>query len=382
MREIVIVITDLYLPPDPAEIAGSSALPGLERIARFGRRRTLEGEGGWRPWLARALGRSDLAEVPPAAVVAARLRSGAVEGDAAAADTNRDSPGIAPSNSGSATETRGIISQPPESTVWLATPLHLIAGLTSLHLDRRSLLRLSAAEAEGFAADFNQTFGGPDPVTERPARKSPVGASLLRLHPLHSGEFLLEAPASFAATTTEPARVLVEGLESSLPTGPQATECKRLGAELEMWLHTHPLNDARRRRSELPVSTLWLWGGGPASTQLGENSAAPRPAVFGHDPYLAALASLGRPAGPGDPDLLVAEAEVTSLLHADPQWTLFDAVADIDRRIIAPTLNALNERCYEAVTLIANNVEMCLHRSDRLKFWRPRQPGLTGLIVQ
>ena len=350
MTEFVIVIPDLYLPPSSGEAAGSvhaaSALTGLERIARFGRRRALEADGGWRPWLARALGRNDLADVPPAVIVAARLAREV------------------------ATEVPATVRQHTAPTAWFATPLHLIAGLTSLHLDRRSLLRLSEAEAEAFAADFNQTFGDPD------------HAASLRLHPLHSGEFLLEAPASFEATTTEPACALVAGLEASLPQGPRATAFKRLGAELEMWLHTHSLNEARRRRGELPVSTLWLWGGGPASTQLGENSAAPRPAVFGHDPYLTGLTSLSRATAPGQPDLLVTEAEVTSLLHANPQWTVLDAVADIDRRIIAPTLDALNDQRYQAVTLIANNVEMRMNRSDRLKFWRPRRPGLSGLILR
>ena len=102
--------------------------------------------------------------------------------------------------------------------------------------------------------------------------------------------------------------------------------------------------------------------------------------MFGHDPYLTGLASLSRATAPGQPDLIVTEAEVTSLLHANPQWTVFDAVADIDRRIIAPTLDALNDRRCQAVTLIANNVETRMNRGDRLKFWRPRRPGLTGLI--
>lgn len=379
MNEIVIVIPDLYLPPDSAERAasvhavgstkaaqGTSALAGLERIARFGRRRTLQAEGDWRPWLARALGRGDLADVPPAVVVA---QSPAVT-----------VPTVSP--------------RPPApiaQTAWLAKPLHLIASLTSVHLDRRSLLTLSSAEAEGFATDFNQTFRDPDP------------ASSLRLQPLPSGEFLLEAPASFEAATTEPARALVEGLESSLPRGPRATTFKRLGAELEMWLHAHPLNEARRRRSELPVSTLWLWGGGPVSGQLSAagpvqvqtSSAPPAPGViaFGNDPYLAALASLSGAATRKLPDSLVDETgqasrvvllvgEITPLLHANPQWTVIDAVADIDRRFISPALVSLNDRRYQAVTLVANNVETRLHRGDRLKFWRPRQPGLTGLVLR
>jgi hypothetical protein len=374
MSEIVIVICDLYLPPDSAGSTqagqGASALAGLERIARFGRRRALEADGGWRPWLARALGRGDLADVPPAVIVA---QSQALT-----------APMVSPRP-----------PAPMARTAWLAMPLHLIASLTSVHLDRRSLLRLSSAEAAGFATDFNQTFRDPDPALS------------LRLHPLSSGEFLLSAPASFEATTTEPARALVAGLEPSLPRGPRATTLKRLGAELEMWLHAHPLNEARRRRGELPVSTLWLWGGGPASAQPSDadtasdavspgpvptSSAQPAPRVitFGGDPYLLALATLSGAATGKLPDSLVVDSEpasrvvligeVTPLLHANPQWTVTDAVADIDRRFLSPALATLNDRRVEKVTLIANNLQVQLRRNDRLKFWRPRQPGLTGLI--
>ena len=386
MTEFVIVIPDLYLPPNSGEAAGSvhatgsfgrsataagsaqathaaSALTGLERIARYGHRRVLEADGGWRPWLARALSRGDLADVPPAVVVA---QSRALT-----------APTVSPHK-----------PAPVAQTAWLAMPLHLIASLTSVHLDRRSLLRLSSAEAEGFATDFNQTFRDPDP------------ASSLRLHPLPSGEFLLEAPASFEATTTEPARALVEGLESALPRGPRATTFKRLGAELEMWLHAQPLNDARQRRGELPVSTLWLWGGGPISgplsaagpvqVQTSSAQTAPQVIAFGNDPYLAGLASLSGATTRKLPDSLVDAtgqaprvllvAEMTPLLHANPQWTVIDAVADIDRRFISPALVCLNDRRFEKVTLIANNLQVHLRRNDRLQFWRPRQPGLTGLI--
>jgi hypothetical protein len=49
VRELVIVIQDLYLPEAPA--AGVPlALPGLEFVARFGTRVSLA--HGWRAWLA------------------------------------------------------------------------------------------------------------------------------------------------------------------------------------------------------------------------------------------------------------------------------------------------------------------------------------------
>ena len=435
MSEIVIVISDLYLPPDTLEVArsvhaigvtgrsataasraespgaaaagatsrsgaaashaerpaaavgatqatqGASPLAGLEHIARYGHRRTLEAEGGWRPWLARALSRADLADIPPAIVVA---QSPSPPAPAAATDSpSRQAPAAAidspsPPVPTAATDLSAP-SAPMARTAWLATPLHLIPSLTTVHLDRRSLLRLSSAEAEGFATDFNQTFRDPDP------------AASLQLHPLPSGEFLLEAPASFEATTTEPARALVVGLESSLPRGPRATTFKRLGAELEMWLHAHPLNEARRRRGELPSSTLWLWGGGPFfPVQTSSAQSAPRVIAYGNDPYLVGLATLSGATIRKLPDSLADEtdpvsrvvlvSEVTPRLHANPHWTVVDAVADIDRRFLSPALTALNTGRVETVTLIANNLEVQLRRSDRLKFWRPRQSGLTGLI--
>ena len=410
VREIVIVIADLYLPTDSTTAGGASyasgsaasaslanaagGSPGLEHVARFGQRRALDGEGGWRAWLARWLGRGDLADVPPAVVVAAGLDPGtagakaagvfSLQGVGAEGPGASASPDIGAQDSG-ASFTRGLGAEGPavSSTIWLATPVHFIAGLTSIHLDRRGLLHLSAAELDDFAADFNRTFGGGDPATA------------LRLQPLPaSGQFLLQAPANLNAMTTEPAHALAADLEASLPKGPQAAPFKRLGAELEMWLHAHPLNEARRRRGELPVSTLWLWGGGPSSEALQRPAAHPDSAAvaFGNDPYLRGLAGVSGADIRVLPNTLadvigcaqraVLVDEITPLLHANPQWTLFEAAADIDRRLIGPALTALHARRLEAVTLIANNLEMRVSRGSRLRFWRPRQPGLSGLVVR
>jgi hypothetical protein len=292
---------------------------------------------------------------------------------------------------------------PPESTAWIATPVHLIAGLTSLHLDRRSILRLPAADLEGFARDFNRTFGD----------------SELRLTPLAAGDFLMQGPATLAAATTEPARALVADLEASLPKGNDAKALKRLGAELEMWLHSHPLNETRRRRGELPVSTLWLWGGTAAQTGDTAVLAAvdPAPAVgahaatpptqqlaspsassnthttlaFGNDPYLIGLCRLQGDQTHPLPDQLtdlltdsrpqraVLVVEVTSNLHLNPHWTVWEALAEIDRRFVSPAIAALGEGGIESVVLLANDTHWRVHRRDRLKFWRRAHPGITAL---
>src|ERR1700736_6641410 len=102
VHALVIVIADLSLPEEG--IADALAVPGLERIARFGRRSAVA--EGWRTWLARRVGAEGLAAEAPASVAARSCAQGIA------------------------------------GAVWLATPVHLMAGLSSVHLEHRGLLKL------------------------------------------------------------------------------------------------------------------------------------------------------------------------------------------------------------------------------------------------
>jgi hypothetical protein len=127
VRELVVVISDLYLPASDAGEASaakrSGAPPGLEYLARFGHKSAIE--EGWRAWLARWLDRDDLVGIAPASIAA--VGHNCARGSA-----------------------------------WFATPVHLIASLTRLHLDRRSLLRLSAEDLAKLSEDFGRSFGDSD----------------------------------------------------------------------------------------------------------------------------------------------------------------------------------------------------------------------------
>jgi len=357
MREIAVIISDLYLPraADAPSATVLASLPGLAEAARFGQRSTVD--DGWRAWLARWLGRDDLARAAPAAVAASASPHAFDEG-----------------------------------SVWIASPIHLVAGLTNLHLDYQGLLRLSAQDLARLAQDFANTFGEAE----------------FQLEALDSGAFLLRASRNLNAATTEPARVLADELEASLPNGPDAPVLRRLGAELEMWLHSHPVNQARSGRGELPVSTLWPWGGGAALTSAapsgrgaptgGTPSAAATltscPLVFGSDPYLAGLAHLTglqrRPLPERLPDPTdwphtqrgVVVTEIAALLQANPGWTMFEALAHLDRCFIMPAIQALRAGSVSSVLVMANDIRLQIGRRDRLRFWRRRpKSGSAALRV-
>jgi hypothetical protein len=362
VRELVLVISDLYLPREPIDLPDGAALPGFQHVTRFGTRSKLVG-GGWRSWLAQWLGVDMRGAATPGTIAAKAL--GSVQGVAQAAKA--------------------------QATVWIATPIHLVTSLSSLHLDRRSILRLSPEDANALATEFQRVFHD----------------SGFALRPLESGDFLLLGPPMQVADELEPARVMGESVADAQRRNGTDPTLRRLGAEIEMWLHEHPVNDARARRGEPSVTGLWLWGGGEvpsrADMQQAGGGASAQPdtkqptaasgtdIAFGRDAYLQGLwASIGRKVTPLPQQLAEVfsypEAqraalviEIGSMLHSAPTWTLFDALAHIDRVFVAPAVEALSASQLQRLVLLANDRELTLRAADRCKLWRRAAPGLSGL---
>jgi len=407
VHDLVIVVSDLYIPQEAPEreLPPGVALPGLQHAARFGAKS--RAAGGWRPWLARWLiaGRQsppdqlsrrgaagadtlggperDLLAAAPATVAAAVVLNAG--GQVMAPIAPAESPGQAPP--ATPQPSTAVPSAASAPMVWLATPVSLVAGLTSAHLDRRGILRLSAADLTALAAEFRRVFHDSGFVLE----------------PLDSGDFLLFGPQLRVAQMLEPARAMGNSIANALGSGDPAL--RRLGAEIEMWLHEHPVNAARTRRGEAPVTGLWLWGGGPsplprervaghlraAAGNTHAPSASSSDIAFGTDAWLQGLwASIGKKVFPlpqqlpdvfGYPEARRAALviEIGLMLHSNPRWTFFDAVAHIDRAFITPAVEALAAAKVERLVILANDHQLTLRARDRFKLWRRMPPGLSGL---
>jgi hypothetical protein len=257
-------------------------------------------------------------------------------------------------------------------TTWIATPLHLAAGLTTLHFDATGILRLTRAEREALALDFQRSFD--DPVR--------------RLVSLESGEFLLLQPGIPLTSTTEPARIVRGNVAAALPKGAGAAQLRRLGAEIEMWLHEHPVNRARASRNELTISTLWIWGGGLGSPAASAN-AQTLPRAFGSDSYLRGLwHSCG-----GETQSLPEQLDATFsyapsaavvveagwMLRANAVWSVPELLAEVDRRFVAPAVDALRRGETARVLILANDRCLALSSSARRRFWRRSRSVLESL---
>lgn len=133
---------------------------------------------------------------------------------------------------------------PVGASLCFATPLHLVAGISRVHLAPDGWLRMAAAETLGWVEAFNREFGGPD----------------LHLHAV-TGGWLLAASVAQGARDAAPEDLLGEPLARVPARNQDERALRRLGAEVEIWLVDHPLNRAREVRGLLPINSLWFWGG-------------------------------------------------------------------------------------------------------------------------
>lgn len=331
MREFVLILPDVFAPETVSAAAFSRA--SLTRL-RLAPARALP--GGWRSWFATCLGRPDAARVDAAAVMAAG--NGLDLADA-----------------------------------WVATPLHLLAGMHTVHVPPQALLQLDVAASRTLEEAFAKQFGDRE----------------LALHALPSGEFLLAGLALPEIDTVEPRRLIGGTLEEGLPAGAAGAPLRALMSEIEMWLHALPLN-AERERTGLPaINTLWLWGGGHSPREslapTDECDRARFQRIHTEESWALALAGLCGLRG-----MLASlptswmDLEQRTAGQADSVCAIVPlaerGMPEIDAHFIAPAAQALREGRLERLVIAANDRAVELRARDHWRLWRPARDVLEALL--
>ena len=332
MRRLSLILSDLYLPSEVLPSITGLDLPNLDWLLRFAGR--VDRIDDWRSWLSADLGRADLARMTIAQVCAQRSLPDVMAGNA-----------------------------------WLATPVHLEARIDHVRLADRGLLRLSADERHSWRQEFTRAFG-------------PEYA----LHDAGDRAFLLSGVSATRMASVDPARLLDADIGRALPS-PSAGELRRLGAEIEMWLHGAPGNTAREQRRERRISALWLWGGGlsgASETLPVSANTVPlaEPRFFGGDAFLSALA--GSPVTPPPVSFAAIKAgESRCVVELSPMSGPKDeSLAALDSSWFGPAREALGKGDLESVDLIANDRWFRIAARPGWRIWRRRSSWLDQLARQ
>jgi hypothetical protein len=244
--------------------------------------------------------------------------------------------------------------------VCLAAPLHVLAGISRVHLPPGGCLRLDDAEAERWAEAFNCEIGAPD----------------VRLHAV-AGGWLLAAPFAVGTGDAAPETLLGEPLQRAPARDVNERALRRLGAEVEIWLTGHPLNRARESRGLPAINSLWFWGGA-WTVELPAPARPPRALLVAGqpDPWLAGLAAycalpLGVAAGW---PLAMPSADTLLALVAPPQGLTRTHWQRLEAQWFGPVASALRRGEISALRLQIGASAWRLPDSSPLRWLRRSRP--------
>ena len=127
-----------------------------------------------------------------------------------------------------------------------ADPVHLQADRDTAKLLPLDMLDLDPTDADSLIQTINEFLSGDD-------LHLCLGADRGWYMSGWDGSSLESFPPSFLAN---------RNASAFLPTGNNSEQWRRLMTEIQMLLHTHPVNEKRASQGQLPINSLWFWGGG------------------------------------------------------------------------------------------------------------------------
>jgi hypothetical protein len=233
----------------------------------------------------------------------------------------------------------------------VASPVHLVAGMSSVSMSVDGLLDLEPAEADLLVEDFNRIFDG-------------AGVRLVRGG---AAALLCIFDAPLRVTTTDPEEVLGEDIGEFLPRGADSARLRGLLSEIEMWLFRHIVNERRRARAVPAISGLWLWGGGASDSSL--------PAVqgwaVGCDPLFGAFAGPSHFMGTFGSGVAVIT-----------DWPGSAGWRDAEQNWLAPAAGELRSGRLKRLDLSTGRRCFSVSARGMLRFWRQPRPWWESLGVR
>lgn len=257
----------------------------------------------------------------------------------------------------------------PGCGYWLrADPAHLMLRRDRMILAGGDALAISPSEAELLVEALNRHFS----------------AAGLVFHVPHPRRWYLGPIEQAGIHTTPLPEAAGRNVRGLLPRGPDEKRWHGILNEIQMLLHSHPVNEAREARDEPSINSVWLWGGGKPPDSL----ARPFDSIASDEPLargLALAAGISGAALPASADAWLDSAPAgRSLVVLDAPRS---AAQYGDLTAWEESLKALERNWFEPLrqAVRAGRLTLVLHvpeagacwridRAELWKFWRGAKP--------
>jgi hypothetical protein len=232
-----------------------------------------------------------------------------------------------------------------------------VADRDQLYLSACKALEVTRSEADALVAELNRLY-------------AEDGWQFFAPTP---GRWYLRLPEGLAMRTTPTTTAMGRRVGEVLPQGTDALVFQRAMTEMQMLLHSSPVNARRSEQGLLEVNSLWFWGGG-ALPNAARESAWDR--VVADDPLIRGLATLhgiGSESAPPLPEFPLSEGRVL--------WqSAIASPLQAEQALFAPLLARLRTgELAQLQIVLPGQGSWLLDRAALRRWWRRRKPLSTLL---
>ena len=262
----------------------------------------------------------------------------------------------------------------PGEHFWLrADPVHLSADMNRAVLFDARMLDLQAEEAADLVADCDR-------------QSTTTDWQLQALHP-HRWYLRLRAGDHTELVTTPLPDAISKDINPLLPRGADKERWHTLLTEMQMILHQSDVNSEREWDNQLPVNSVWLWGGG----RLPKTIAQPYYHVYGSDALTQGLSQLAHvncqsiPANAYEWHTQAASASSGShlIVFETTRYYVFnndlyrwcDRLRSLEQDWFAPCLQLLKQgRLRRLLVSACSGQRFIIERRYLRRFWSAKRP--------
>lgn len=168
---------------------------------------------------------------------------------------------------------------------WLrADPVHLRIERNDIILADSQIFEISIDEANQFVSALNYHFSN----NRYHSLSSDTEQGKIFFQSIHSDRWYLHLAHVPNLMTCSLNEVAGKNINDFMPSGADSMTWNTISNEIQMLLHEHPLNQAREARGELPINSVWFWGGGI----MPQSFNCPYTHIWSNDTFCRSLASI------------------------------------------------------------------------------------------